>query len=162
MRPPSDSKSPRPVSRRGLCNSCDVVDMPVICPTCQIIWSRFRFTSSASSIESLYRRCGIISGDAFGSLGRWRRRADPGGRLLGSRLSGCKLSRSGTGSCGTSNPGWRSGPPNSPGPRDRRPCGISNQRTRHRTHGSQHYGARYRAQGSASSTFLRSRFERKK
>jgi hypothetical protein len=32
---PSDSKSPRPVSRRGL-NSCDVEDMPVICPTCQI------------------------------------------------------------------------------------------------------------------------------
>ncbi len=33
--PPSDSKSPRPVSRRGL-NSCDVEDIPVICPTCQI------------------------------------------------------------------------------------------------------------------------------
>ena len=30
-----DSKSPRPVSRRGL-NACDAVDMPVICPTCQI------------------------------------------------------------------------------------------------------------------------------
>src|SRR5437762_4418302 len=37
MRPPSDSKSPRPVSRRGLCYSCDDEDMPVICPTCQIL-----------------------------------------------------------------------------------------------------------------------------
>jgi hypothetical protein len=32
MRPPPDSKSPRPVSRRGL-NSCDDEQMPVICPT---------------------------------------------------------------------------------------------------------------------------------
>ena len=37
MRLPSDSKSPRPVSRRGLQNSCDVELMPVICPTCQIL-----------------------------------------------------------------------------------------------------------------------------
>jgi hypothetical protein len=40
MRPPpapknTDTKSPRPVSRRGL-NSFDVKHMPVICPTCQI------------------------------------------------------------------------------------------------------------------------------
>ena len=35
VRLPSDSKSPRPVSRRGL-NSCDVELMPAICPTCQI------------------------------------------------------------------------------------------------------------------------------
>ncbi len=35
VRLPSDSKSPRPVSRRGL-NSCDVELMAVICPTCQI------------------------------------------------------------------------------------------------------------------------------
>jgi hypothetical protein len=34
MRPPSDSKSPRPVSRRGL-DYCDDVNMPVICPTGQ-------------------------------------------------------------------------------------------------------------------------------
>jgi hypothetical protein len=34
-----DSKSPRPVSRRGL-NSCDVADMPVICPTCQVFCDR--------------------------------------------------------------------------------------------------------------------------
>ena len=32
----SDSKSPRRIFRRGL-NSCDDEDMPVICPTCQII-----------------------------------------------------------------------------------------------------------------------------
>jgi len=35
----SDSKSPRPVCRRGL-NSCDVVGMPVICPTCQVFCVR--------------------------------------------------------------------------------------------------------------------------
>jgi hypothetical protein len=32
----SDSKSPRRIFRHGL-NSCDDEDMPVICPTCQII-----------------------------------------------------------------------------------------------------------------------------
>ncbi|MDO8397219.1 MAG: hypothetical protein Q7T45_05320 [Bradyrhizobium sp.] len=32
----SDSKSPRRIFRRGL-KSCDDEDMPVICPTCQII-----------------------------------------------------------------------------------------------------------------------------
>jgi hypothetical protein len=32
----SDSKNPRRIFRRGL-NSCDDEDMPVICPTCQII-----------------------------------------------------------------------------------------------------------------------------
>jgi hypothetical protein len=34
MRPPSDSKSPRPVSRRGL-DYCDDANIPVICPTWQ-------------------------------------------------------------------------------------------------------------------------------
>jgi hypothetical protein len=34
-----ESKSPRPVSRRGL-TSCDVEHMPVICPTCQILFRR--------------------------------------------------------------------------------------------------------------------------
>jgi hypothetical protein len=37
IRPPSDSKSPRPVSRRGLQLFCDDGDMPVICPTCQTL-----------------------------------------------------------------------------------------------------------------------------
>jgi hypothetical protein len=32
----SDSKSPQRIFRRGL-NCCDDEDMPVICPTCQII-----------------------------------------------------------------------------------------------------------------------------
>jgi len=32
----SDSKSPQRIFRRGL-NSCDDEDMPVICPTCQMI-----------------------------------------------------------------------------------------------------------------------------
>jgi hypothetical protein len=35
----SDSKSPRRVFRRGL-HSCDDEDMPVICPTCQNVFSR--------------------------------------------------------------------------------------------------------------------------
>jgi hypothetical protein len=35
----SKLKNPRPVSRRGL-NSCDDEDMPVICPTCQILLER--------------------------------------------------------------------------------------------------------------------------
>jgi len=34
--PPTDAKSPRPVSRRGL-NSFDDELMPVICPTCQAL-----------------------------------------------------------------------------------------------------------------------------
>ena len=34
----SDSKSPQRIFRRGL-NSCDDEDMPVICPTCQIIYA---------------------------------------------------------------------------------------------------------------------------
>ncbi len=39
MRPPSDAKSPRPVSRRGL-DYCDDVNMPVICPTRQDLFAR--------------------------------------------------------------------------------------------------------------------------
>ena len=34
----SESKSPRRIFRRGL-NSCDDEDMPVICPTCQIVFA---------------------------------------------------------------------------------------------------------------------------
>jgi hypothetical protein len=34
----SDSKSPRRIFRRGL-NSCDDEDMPVICPTCQNVFT---------------------------------------------------------------------------------------------------------------------------
>jgi hypothetical protein len=42
MRPPSDSKSPRPVSRRGL-DCCDDEYMPVICPTAQDFFERRGF-----------------------------------------------------------------------------------------------------------------------
>jgi len=43
----SELKSPPPVSRRGL-NSCDVEDMPVICPTAQAVFSA---TSSEAVME---------------------------------------------------------------------------------------------------------------
>jgi hypothetical protein len=33
----TDSKSPRPVAGAGFQISCDDEDMPVICPTCQIL-----------------------------------------------------------------------------------------------------------------------------
>jgi hypothetical protein len=39
MRSPSDSKSPRPVSRCGL-DYCDDVNMPVICPTKQDLFAK--------------------------------------------------------------------------------------------------------------------------
>jgi hypothetical protein len=42
MRLPSDSKSPRPVSRRGL-DCCDDMDMQVICPTAQVIFRANNF-----------------------------------------------------------------------------------------------------------------------
>jgi hypothetical protein len=36
----TDSKSPRPVAGTGFQISCDDEDMPVICPTCQILIRR--------------------------------------------------------------------------------------------------------------------------
>jgi hypothetical protein len=51
MRLPSDSKSPRPVSRRGLWDSCDVEDMPVICPTCQIFLATGQRHPAAEAIR---------------------------------------------------------------------------------------------------------------
>ncbi len=48
MRPPSDAKNPRPVSRRGL-DYCDDVDMPVICPTWQDLFARSFFESVGSA-----------------------------------------------------------------------------------------------------------------
>jgi len=48
MRPPSDSKSPRPVSRRGL-DYCDDVNMPVICPTRQDLFCK-------SFLQALFAR----------------------------------------------------------------------------------------------------------
>jgi hypothetical protein len=50
IRPP-DSKSPRPVFQCGL-NSCDDVDMQVICPTCQIRYGPAeRFKDATKPIE---------------------------------------------------------------------------------------------------------------
>jgi hypothetical protein len=164
VRLPSDSKNPRPVSRRGL-NSCDVELMPVICPTCQI----FCVTLACESlVKSLNRRRGLCAGDRFGSFGSWRcglyARNRFGGfdsrwrTYLGRRLFpgsnaglSCMLrSRS------------RCGPPHSPGTRDRGPCRISNERTGHRAHRSQDDRSRHRPQGSISSTILSSCFERNK
>jgi len=41
----SDSKSPQRIFRRGL-NSCDDEDVPVICPTCQIMTRRLQSAGS--------------------------------------------------------------------------------------------------------------------
>jgi hypothetical protein len=163
VRLPSDSKSPRPVSRRGL-DSCDVEFMPVICPTCQIFCATF---ANAFLFKSLNRRCGLIAGNRFGSFGYWRRshagnglgsfasgrRTDLGGRLFPRCDAGlsCMLrSRS------------RCGSPHSPGTRDRGPCRISNERACHRAHRSQDDRSRHRPQGSISSTILGSCFARHK
>jgi hypothetical protein len=49
---PSESKSPRPVSRRGL-NSCDDEHMQVICPTWQVFsWVSFSWASFPSGGDS--------------------------------------------------------------------------------------------------------------
>ena len=68
-RAPSDSKSPRPVSRRGL-NSCDVEHMPVICPTCQIFCAT---VANAFLVKSLNWRRGLHAGNRFGSFDGWCR-----------------------------------------------------------------------------------------
>jgi hypothetical protein len=166
VRLPSDSKSPRPVSRRGL-NSCDVGNMPVICPTCQIICVIF---ANAFLVKSLNWRRGLCAGNRFGSSGGWRRGLYAGncfgsfgswrrtylrGRLFPGAGSGAGLS------C-MPRPGSRCGTPDSPGMRDRGPRRISDERTCHRTHGSQHDGSRHRAQGSTSETILSPCFKRNK
>jgi hypothetical protein len=51
----SDSKSPQRIFRRGL-NSCDDEDMPVICPTCQIIWRGDCGATGAAEITTV-RQC---------------------------------------------------------------------------------------------------------
>jgi hypothetical protein len=162
MRPPSDRKSPRPVSRRGLWNSCDDEDMPVICPTCQIFCGTVAY-APALLFKPLDRRRGFCGND-FGCFGNWRRgfcsnrfdrlgnwqRSCPGGRLL---------LGSDAGLCCTPRARARRGMPYTPGMRDRGSCGISDQRTCHRAHRSQNDRARHRAQGSASSTILSSCLE---
>ena len=155
VRLPSDSKSPQPVSRRGL-NSCDVEFMPVICPTCQIFYVTL---ANASLFKSLDRRCGLVAGNRFGSFGNWRRgyagngfgsfdsgrRTNLGGRLFPGSDAGL--------SC-MPGPRSRCGSPHSPGTRDRGPCRISNERACHRAHGSQDDRSRHCPQGSISSTIL--------
>jgi len=51
LRPPSDSKSPRPVSRRGL-NSCDLERMQVICPTGQVFLEAHRSPNDEAIFEN--------------------------------------------------------------------------------------------------------------
>jgi hypothetical protein len=59
MRPPSDSKSPRPVSRRGL-DGCDDEDMPVICPTAQDFLSRIFERSGIEEARGQFPGAGSI------------------------------------------------------------------------------------------------------
>jgi hypothetical protein len=164
VRLPSDSKSPRPVSRRGL-NSCDVGDMPVICPTCQIIRVIF---ANAFLVKSLNWRRGLCAGNRFGSSGGRRRRLDAGncfgsfGSWRRTYLRGRLFPGAGAGLSCIPRPGSRCGTPDSPGMRDRGPRRISDERTCHRAHGSQHDGSRHRAQGSTSGTILSPCFKRNK
>jgi hypothetical protein len=143
--------------RRGL-NSCDVGDMPVICPTCQIFCVTL---ANAFLVKSLnwrrglcadgWRR-GLYAGNCFGSFDSWRRTSLRGHLFPG---AGARLS------C-MPRPGSRCGTPDSPGTRDRGPRRISDERTCHRAHGPQHDRSRHRAQGSTSGTILSSCFNRNK
>jgi hypothetical protein len=164
VRLPSDSKSPRPVSRRGL-NSCDVEFMPMICPTCQIFCVTL---ADAFLFKSLDRRCGLVADNRFGSFGNWRRGLNAGngfGSFDGGRrtnLGGRLFPGSDAGLRCVPGPRSRCGSPHSPGTRDRGSCRISNERTCHRAHGSQDDRSRHCAQGSISSTILSPCFERHK
>jgi hypothetical protein len=163
VRLPSDSKSPRPVSRRGL-NSCDVEFMPVICPTCQIFCVTL---ANAFLFKSLDRRCGLAAGNRFGSFGNWRR--GHAGNGFGSFASGRRTNLGGrlfpgsdAGLSCMPGPRSRRGPPHSPGARDRGPCRISNERACHRAYGSQDNRSRHCPQGSIACTILGSCFGRHK
>ena len=164
VRLPSDSKSPQPVSRRGL-NSCDVEFMPVICPTCQIFYVTL---ANTFLFKSLDRRRGLRAGNCFGGFGGWRRGLYTGNRFGGfnSRWRTCLgrrlLSGSKAGLRCMLRSRSRCGPPHSPGTRDRGPCRISNERACHRAHGSQDDRSRHCPQGSISSTILGSCFGRHK
>jgi hypothetical protein len=164
VRLPSDSKSPRPGSRRGL-NSCDVEFMPVICPTCQIFCATL---ASTFLFKSLDRRRGLRAGNCFGGFGGWRRGLYAGNRFGGfnSRWRTCLgrrlLSGSKAGLSCMLRSRSRCRPPHSPGTRDRGPCRISNERACHRAHGSQDDRSRHCPQGSISSTILSSCFGRHK
>src|SRR5436190_14326475 len=74
MRPPSGSKSPRPVSRRGLCYSCDDEDMPVICPTCQTVPETANPTPAERAVPYRGYAQTFVSGNTEGYGGRrWSR-----------------------------------------------------------------------------------------
>ena len=49
-------KKPAAVSRAGFRNSCDDADMPVICPTCQIICWAFCPAGSAGAVRTARSR----------------------------------------------------------------------------------------------------------
>jgi hypothetical protein len=138
---------------RGLWNSCDDEDMPVICPTCQIPLVRVRPAPP-----------GLV---LFKPLNRWRH-GSPGGkrRRPDSRRRTCRcgclsLRRAG-GLCCMCCTGSRRRSLHPPGARDRRPRGISDERTCHRADRSEHDGARHRAQRCASGTLLGFCLEREK
>jgi hypothetical protein len=159
-------KKPATGFRRGL-NSCDVDDMPVICPTCQIISDGCRFTRNALSIESLNWRRGACPGKRLGRFDGWRRtylggRLFSGCKLLGCKLLGSRFLGSKSGWCCASSSRSRCRPLNSPGTRDRGPRCISNECTCHRAHRSQDDRSRHCAQGSISRAVLSSCFQRNK
>jgi hypothetical protein len=153
--PPDEArieKNPRPVSRRGLLNSCDDDNMPVICPTCQNFLTRLQIYPPALLFKSLNRwRRGSLGGKRRGP-DRWRR------TCRGDRLS----LRCRTGLRRMPCPGPRWGSLHSPGARNRRPGGVSDERTRHRADGSQHDGARHRTQRGTSGPLLCPCLEREK
>ena len=124
--------------------------MPVICPTCQIPPGACSICASTYLFKALNGRRAIPGRRRFRRPGNRRRTYPGGGLLLSSAL----------GRCGAADSRPRSGPPYSPGMRDRRTCGISNDRTRHRTHGAQNDGARDSAHRSTTGSTLSLCFER--
>jgi hypothetical protein len=122
--------------------------MPVICPTCQMFCLTVILSSTLISIRNdqtlikpLNRRRRFSRDNRGGRLGN-RQRGCAGGLCSSARLRDTTRMRTG------------SRMPNSPGTRDRRPGGISDERARHRAHRSQNYRAGHRAQGSTAGTLL--------
>jgi hypothetical protein len=141
-----------PVSRRGLLNSCDddkyAGDLPrrVKCPGGR----------ADSSAGFLFKSLNRWQRSAFGGERRSpdRRRRTCGGRRL--------LLRCRAGSCCMRCAGSRRGSLHSPGARDRRSRGVSDECTCHSTDRSQHDRARHRAQRGTSGAFLCSCLKREK
>jgi hypothetical protein len=161
MRLPSDSKSPRPVSRRGL-DCCDDIHMQVICPTAQVIFRANNFYRPRL-IEALNRRRVLFRRQCLGGFGlrgfsRRRRRNLRCGLLLRSGLAGsrcrcwCRAGKARL--CCGPGPRSRIRPPDSPRMCDRGTRGESDHRTRHRADRSKDDRARYRTNGGISGTAL--------